>query len=297
MPMKKGSPVTDLTPPAADAAWLDAQYDNRARVPDHPQHFAQWRADSAQARQRLSRRLDLRYGDSAAETLDLFPAPRRKAPVLVFIHGGYWRAFDKADHSFVAPPFVEAGAMVVVPNYGLCPAVSMETIALQMARAVAWTAQHAALYGGDPAHIVVAGHSAGGQLAAMLLCCDWRVVGLQHDPLRGAVSISGLHDLAPIARVPFLAPDLRLDAAQVQRLSPVGFPPPSSPLHVFVGADESQEYQRQARCIREAWGEAAVPVCTSLAGRNHFSVLQDLSRRDSTLHLSLLSLLGLTMRK
>ena len=285
--------MQDMNDRAADPDWLNAQYDNRARVPDHAAHFAQWRADSALARERLSRRLDLRYGESPAETLDLFPSPRRKAPVLVFIHGGYWRALDKADHSFIAPPFVEAGALVVVPNYGLCPDVSIETIALQMARAVAWTARHAELYGGDPRHVVVAGHSAGGQLAAMLLCCDWRVMGLAHDPLRGAVSISGLHDMEPIARAPFLAPDLRLDAARVKRVSPVEFPRPASPLHVFVGEDESEEYLRQARAIREAWGEAAVPVCSALPGRNHFSVLQELALPASPLQRSLLQLLGL----
>jgi arylformamidase len=84
-----------------------------------------------------------------------------------------------------------------------------------------------------------------------------------------------------------------LDDTQVQRLSPVGFPPPASPLHAFVGGDESEEYQRQARCIREAWGEAAVPVCGELPGRNHFSVLQELSQADSPLQRSLLRLLGL----
>jgi arylformamidase len=285
--------MTALENRLADPAWLDAQYDNRARVPDHPEHFARWREASALARERLSRRLDLRYGDTPAETLDVFPAPRRNAPVLVFIHGGYWRSLDKSDHSFVAPPFVEAGAMVVVPNHGLCPSVSMDTIALQVARAVAWTARHAALYGGDPTHIVVAGHSAGGHLAAMLLCCDWRAMGLDHDPVRGAVSISGLHDLAPIARVSFLAPDLRLDPRQAERLSPVRFAPPPLPLHAFVGGDESTEYLRQADALRAAWGDAAVPVCTRLPGRNHFSVLQDLGAPGSPLHDSLLGLLAL----
>ena len=154
--------------------WLDAQYNNRARVPDHPQIFGRWAAASALARDRLSRRLDVAYGAAAGETLDVFPATRADAPVLVFIHGGWWRSLDKFDHSFVAPTFVHAGAMVVVPNYDLCPAVSIATIVMQMVHALAWTYRNAALYGGDPKRIVVVGHSAGAHLAAMMLCCGDR---------------------------------------------------------------------------------------------------------------------------
>ncbi len=104
-----------------DPAWLDAQYNNRARVPGYARFLERWAQASALARGRLSRRLDLRYGDGPNETLDLFPSPRANAPVLIFIHGGYWRALDKSDQSFVAPAFVAAGAMVVLPNYELVP--------------------------------------------------------------------------------------------------------------------------------------------------------------------------------
>ena len=156
--------------PQPTPEWLDAQYNNRARVPEHERIFERWRQASALTRERASRRLDLRYGDGPLQTLDLFLSPRDKAPVLLFIHGGYWRSMDKSEHSFLAASFVADGAMVVMPNHGLCPAVSMETIALQMVQAVAWTVRHAALYGGDPRRIVVAGHSAGAHLAAMLLC-------------------------------------------------------------------------------------------------------------------------------
>ena len=152
--------------PRLDPAWLDTQYNNRARVPDHAAVLAGWSEASALARARSPARLDLPYGHGAGETLDVFPATASRpaaAPVLVFIHGGYWRSLDKADHSFVAPSFNAAGAVVVVPNYALCPAVSIEHIVLQMAAAVAWTWRHAADFGGDPARIALAGHSAGAQ--------------------------------------------------------------------------------------------------------------------------------------
>jgi arylformamidase len=163
--------------PRHDPVWLEAQYNNRARVPDHARVLDNWAKASALVRQSAAgAQLDVAYGPGACETLDIFPAAQPGAPVLVFIHGGYWRSLDKADHSFVAPAFNAAGATVVVPNYALCPAVSIEHITLQMAAAVAWVWRHAAQWGGDPARIALAGHSAGGHLATMLLSCRWKDV-------------------------------------------------------------------------------------------------------------------------
>jgi arylformamidase len=280
---------------STDPAWLDAQYNNRSRVPDHAAIFERWARASALSRERGSRRLDLRYGNEPGETLDLFPTHRANAPVLVFIHGGYWRSLDKADHSFVAPSFSADGALVVVPNYGLCPAVTIETIALQITRAVAWTWRHAALYGGDPSRIVVAGHSAGGHLAAMLLRCDWKKVApeLPAQLVMRALSISGLFDLEPLRRAPFLRDDLQLTVQAAGRLSPAGFDAPAGVLYAFVGADESEEFLRQNRLIRERWGERAVPVCESVAGTNHFTVLHEFAVPDSGLHRAALELLDL----
>src|SRR5437868_4397919 len=147
-----------------DPAWLDRQYNNRARIPEHPQIFERWHKASAAARDGLAGELDLRYGDLPGETIDVFPAAEANAPVLVFIHGGYWRSLDKSDVSFVAPTFVNAGATVVLPNYALCPAVGIETIALQMVAALAWVWRNAGGFNGDRERIVVAGHSAGGHL-------------------------------------------------------------------------------------------------------------------------------------
>ena len=275
--------------------WLDAQYNNRARVPAHSQIFVRWQDASAAARDRLLRRLDVAYGASPGETLDIFPAARSNAPVLVFIHGGWWRSLDKRDHSFIAPPFVDAGAMVVVPNYALCPAVSIETVALQMTRALAWTHRHAALYGGDAKRIVVAGHSAGGHLAAMLLCCDWKAVGrdLPAQLVRHALAISGVFDLAPISQVSFLKDDLQLTPPAVRKLSPVRFPRPRGFLHATAGALESEEFMRQRRLIRTAWGARAVPPCEPVAGADHFTVLDDLAAPHGALHGLARRLLGL----
>jgi arylformamidase len=283
--------------PRFDPAWLTVQYDMRAAVPDHARFFERWTRSSEIARERASRRLDIVYGPSPAETLDVFPSARAAAPVLVFIHGGWWRAFDKSQHSFIAPSFNREGALVVVPNYGLAPAVSIETIALQLVQALAWVYRNAALYGGDPQRIVVAGHSAGGHLAALLLSCDWPSVAADL-PVRlvaGALSISGLFDLEAIRQTPPLQTDLRLTPASVRRLSPAGLAAPAGPLNAAVGADESDEFQRQTRLIRERWGEGAVPVCETIPGAHHFSVLDDFIDPHGRLHGLALRLLGLAV--
>jgi len=282
-----------------DPAWLDAQYNNRARVPEHAAIFERWGRASAEARERASCNIDVPYGAGPNETLDLFPTGHPNAPVLVFVHGGWWRSLDKRDHSFIAPPFTQAGAMVVVPNYALCPAVTIETITLQIVDALAWVYRHAALHGGDPARIVVVGHSAGGHLAAMLLSCRWSQVAsdLPARVVKSALSISGVFDLEPLRHTPFLRSDLGLTPASAKRLSPARFPPPKGTLLAVVGADESEEHLRQNRLIRDAWGERSVPVCETIPDRHHFDVVDALTDSSAQLHRLTLRLLGLTLTR
>lgn len=279
----------------SDPAWLDAQYNNRARVAEAQSILERWANASALARAQSDCMLDIPYGAAPSETLDVFRTERADAPVFVFIHGGYWRALDKRDHSFVAPALVDAGAMVVVPNYALCPAVTIEQITLQIVQALAWTYRYAHEHGGDPRRIVVGGHSAGGHLAAMMLACEWQKVGadLPARLLQGALSISGVFEMEPIRHTPFLAGDLRLTANSAKRLSPALMPAPAGPLAAVVGADESEEFLRQNQLIREAWGATAVPVCEAIPGTNHFTVLHDLADAQALVHRLARGLLGL----
>jgi arylformamidase len=271
-----------------DTAWLDRQYNNRERVPEHPRHFRRWAADSFEAMRGASRALDVRYGGGPNEHLDIFHAKgAERAPVLFFIHGGYWRSLDKRDHAFVAPPFTNEGACVVVPNYALCPAVTIPEIVMQMVKALAWTWSNIGKYGGDPSRITVIGHSAGGQLAAMMLACVWQAYDakLPQDLVKNAISISGLHDLEAVMQSPYLQQSVNLTPKQVRMASPARLPAPAGgKLYALCGELESEEYHRQNRVIRDAWGAQCVPVCELLPDRNHFTALEALAETGNRLN-------------
>jgi arylformamidase len=282
-------------PPQHDPAWLERMYNNRALVPDHMDYLQRWARDSAQVRANIPCMLDVAYGSGMGETLDIFPSARPATtgvPVLVFIHGGYWRSLDKSDHSFIAPPFTQAGFCVVVVNYALCPGtaeapVNIPHIVRQMENAVAWVGGHIAQYGGDPRRITVAGHSAGGHLAALLLTSAWPLIGtgLPDGLVRNALSISGVHDLEPIMYTPMYQADLKLTEQQVLQYSPARLlEPPTGTLFCAVGADESPEFLRQNQLMQNAWGSHFVPRSVALAGLHHFSIVDALARPGHDLH-------------
>ena len=262
-----------------DQAELDAQYDNRARFADCQDYFDKWRAWSAETRERDGVSLDVAYGPGEGQTLDIFPAGKPGAPVSLFIHGGYWRSLDKRMFSFVAEGLLAHGITVAVNNYALCPAVSMDEITRQNRAALAWLHANAASFGGDPERIHVSGHSAGGQLVSMMAATDWASfdAGLPGNLLKGGCAISGLYDLEPI-RLCFLNADLRMDAAEASRNSPVllGYPA-AIPVIYALGGAESDEYHRLADQMVEQWRDLGYPTEVYVPeGKTHFSIVDEL---------------------
>ena len=241
------------------ASFYEQQYNARASIPDHPQLFQRWADASAVVRQTFPCTLDLRYGAAVAEGLDFFPCGQANAPLLVFIHGGWWRSLDKSDFSFIAPAFMQAGIDVAITNYTLAPAATIEQITLQQIHAVAWLYHHAADYGFDRTRIVLAGHSAGAHLAAMLMATLWPQVGpkLPVDLIKGGILLSGLYDLAPVMHADFVNGDLGLTPARSRALSPSRMPQSHrTPFFTAVGGRESDEFKRQNALIGQHWKKA-----------------------------------------
>jgi arylformamidase len=273
---------------------LDRQYNARASVPEHPAFFVRWRADSVCARTTLTADLDVAYGKSGDEKLDFFHAEKRGKPLLVFLHGGYWRSLDKADFSFLAPAFVARDVNLAVVNYGLAPGTSVEEMVRQLLRSVSWLYKNARAMSMDPQRIVIAGHSAGAHLAAMMAAADWSMwdPSLPANVVHGIVCISGIYDLGPLAQAPFLKDDIRLDSIGARKLSPINYSPSLAvPMLTAVGGDESAEFHRQNLLIRRSW-----PHCfrhdVPLPGRNHFSAVDALADSHHLLFHSTLGLFG-----
>ncbi|MXY41364.1 MAG: alpha/beta hydrolase fold domain-containing protein [Rhodospirillaceae bacterium] len=266
-------------------AEIDAQYDVEASVEDFGATVEFFLSNSERVRRKLKPALDIAYGPTAAEHLDLYPARAPDAPLHLFIHGGYWHSLSSKEFSFVAEGLVEAGVAVAVLNYDLCPNVTMTEIVRQNRAAVKWLYENAARHNCDPERISVSGHSAGGHLTAMLMATDWAGAwGLPADVVKSGCAISGLFDLAPFAHS-WLQPKLKLDAGEIARNSPIlHIPQAAGPLIVTLGGDESAEFHRQSQDFLAAWTRAGLPgTYLDLPGLNHFTVLEGYMDRRSPL--------------
>jgi len=266
--------------------FCEREYNARASIPEHPQIFARWAEQSAAVRRLRACVIDLNYGETAGERLDLFPASRDGAPLLVYIHGGYWRSLDKSDFSWIAPPFVNHGVSVALLNYGLAPGTPMEEIVRQMLRAHAWLFRNGDRLGFDPNRIYLVGHSAGAHLTAMMMAALWPVYGtdLPADLVKGGLAVSGIYDLEPLRHAPFIQADLKLTAKRARLLSPVHLPPATGrPLYTAVGALESGEFKRQTALIGKAWPRNLVHE-VRMPGFHHLNVIEELANVASPLY-------------
>ena len=280
-----------------DKAALDREYDNRAKVADFVEHLNRWTTLSAQARAELDARLNVSYGPSAEETLDVFIVPgATSVPIQVFFHGGYWKALHKDDFSYVAYAMRPAGAVTVVVNYALMPGVRMAELIRQCRAALAWVWRNADSFGGDRERIFISGHSAGGHITAMMLATDWPdfADGLPADLVKSACGISGLYDLEPIQRC-FLNDDLQMSPAEAQENSPVLLPCHNPCVLLLpVGGLEGPEYLRQSETLASHWqSNPEPPEVWAMDGLNHFSIAAQLEAPDSELSRAIHKQMGL----
>ena len=274
---------------------INLQYLPRLTVKNADEYLQKSAARSARVRKKLACRIDVPYGDTPGQMLDIFPAARKSAPVHVFIHGGYWRALDKDIYSHLAGPMVAAGATVVLPNYDLCPKVRITDIVQQMRCAIAWVYKNIAKHNGDPKRIYVSGHSAGGHLTGMMISTDWSKEGrLPIDLIKGSAPLSGLFDIEP-HRHSQLQPDIRLTAKEAKAMSPMYLPPfAKGPSIIAVGGAEpdlfhwqSLEYAARLRLHRIKAEYVSTP------GDNHFAITDRLGNARDPLTKALIAQMGL----
>ncbi len=272
---------------------LDAQYDLEKIVPGAASYAEFYEDESKKVRADLNHHLDVPFGPTLAEHSDIYPAGDG-APVLIYIHGGYWRSRTSKEFGYVARGPVSMGVATVVVNYALCPSVTIDEIVRQARAAVAWVHTNARSFGGDPERIHVAGHSAGGHLAAMLLGTAWEdVYGLPKDIIQSATAISGLFDLAPFPYT-FLQPKLQLSWDQTLRNSPVlHIPDDVPPLLLAYGEEETAEFGRQSEDYLAAWRSKGLEgEMLTLPGKNHYDVIDGFLDAKSPLCSAILKQMG-----
>jgi acetyl esterase/lipase len=256
---------------------FEAEYNNRARVPDHPAHIAAWHRDAAAYRASARCELDLPYGSGERNRIDFFypEGGDLGGPVVLFIHGGYWQALDKSSASHLARGANLRGLTVAVPSYSLAPAVSLASIVSEIEAAADF------VMGRTGRALVASGHSAGGHLSAWLMT---RPEAAARRAIRAALPISGLFDLVPLVPTS-INKALGLTMGEACRLSPIHSPAPvGSHLIAAVGGAESVEFRRQSRMVAERWAEAGVVTnLYEVPGAHHFDVINGLAEPDDPL--------------
>jgi arylformamidase len=286
------------TPPRVfldyDQAALDRAYDQTAWAPNMQEVLQRRAAASLAVRSRLPPRR-VPYGPTDVEQLDVYATAHPNAPVMVFLHGGAWRGGDARAQAYAAETFAQAGAHWVVPEFATVMDVGLDGMVAQVRRAVAWVAQHAATFGGDPARIYVGGHSSGGHLAGNVLVTDWaRDFGLPADLVKGGLCVSGMYDLKAVrlsARSSYVKFDDRIE----HELSPLRhLDRLRSPVVVAYAERDSPEFQRQSREFAAALQQAGRLRRLLVApGLNHFEIPETLTGGDGLLGRAALELMGL----
>ncbi|MEU2656778.1 alpha/beta hydrolase [Streptomyces sp. NPDC007325] len=279
-----------------DRPTLDRQYSPSSCVPDLTVFLDGYAELSRRTRDALTVRTGIPYGPEPCETLDFFPAPGPEAPLLVFVHGGYWQELSKDESSFPALRTVPAGAAFAALDYGLAPAYRLEEIVAQVRRGLAWLVAHAGELGVDRRRVLLSGSSAGAHLVLMSLLDDWRPHGLHPaDAFAGAVLLSGVYDLEPL-RLTYVNEPLGLTEESARLMSPLHrLPDRLPPLVVARGGAETDEFRRQHdELVSAVAGRSPEVRDLVVPHRNHFDITFDLDDPATALGGAVHRRLGLT---
>lgn len=280
------------------SSWFGAQYNLRAGRPDYEETvIPNWIKDSKKARENLNCTLDVRYADGDNQKLDVFLCGDKKAPTLIWIHGGYWQRGDKSIYSFLASPFVEIGANVIIVGYDLCPNVSMTRISEELREAVSFIWNNGKILGINRDKICVMGHSAGGHLTQMMMATDWpaRDSAFPLDIIKAGIPVSPLSYLEPVRLTLALNANLQMDAKEANLESPMTNHPPhtNAPQLVVVGGAETDEFHRQSEMYVNSFRTQQRMIDMYVVPDvDHFDELNVLADQESTFFKKVCAMIG-----
>lgn len=272
---------------------LDNQYNNRLHVPDFATYLHRWEELNKQVQNKYDVVKNITYGDLSRESLDVFSSSMPNSKTLVFIHGGYWQRFDKSDFHFIASAFNQYDVTTVFINYPLAPDAAMDEIVASCRKAMLWLHQNIASLNGDPDKLHVVGHSAGANLATMLMEKEW-VKNNVADFIKGVCALSGIFNLEPV-RLSNINAVLNMSKEMVLENSPVLLTPAGTcPLVLCVGEDETTEFKCQTMELYNKWKNKNNFISLlQLPNINHFSIVETLLNKHSPLHLAMCKLMGI----
>jgi arylformamidase len=279
-----------------DQEALDRQYNLRLHTPDFADYFERWDLLSRQTEKKYPVDKDISYSTLPLEQSDIYPSSQAHSKTLVFIHGGYWHLLDKTAFHFIADVFHADNITTVLLNYPLAPACSMDQIVLSCRKSVAWLYENIIKYNGDPNHIYIAGHSAGGHLAAMLMATDWPRFNpfVPGNIIKGVCALSGLFNLTPV-RLCYINQIVGMNDETAARNSPVNLHPMNTcPLILAVGAAETTEFIEQSTELAICWEQKNCNAqLMQIPGKNHYSILDTIIDKEAELHLAIRELIKL----
>jgi arylformamidase len=273
---------------------LEYQYNPRVSVPEYPELAKVRAAQARKVRESAQSWLNVAYGSSPREALDIYAAEKPNGTVLIYIHGGYWRSGSKEDNCNFVPTFTRRGATVVLVEYDLCPKVTVTDIVRQTRAAIAWTHKNIRTYGGDPAKLFVSGHSAGGHLTALALAHDWSKEGLPGNLIRGAAATSGVYDLDVVMKIS-VQQDVHLTPEIARTNSPFTNPPRvKCPLLVAAGSAEPKGWQQMSQDYFGFCKEHGMSAQYLIEpDANHYTMTERLLDDQRPLTRAMIKLLGL----
>jgi arylformamidase len=273
---------------------MEYQYNPRVSVPEYPELAKVRAALALKVRESAKSWLNVAYGSSPRETLDIYAADKPGGPVLVYIHGGYWRSGSKEDNCNFVPTFTKRGATVVLVEYDLCPSVTVSDIVRQTRASIAWIYKNIMRYGGDPGKLFISGHSAGGHLTAMALAHDWEKEGLPGDLIKGAVATSGVYDLDMVMKIS-VQEQACLTPALAKENSPFLHPPVvRCPLVVTVGGAEPKGWQQMSEDYFHFCTQSGMSVeYLVVPGANHYTMSETLLDETNPLTQTMIKQMGI----